>query len=228
MTELSGIQIRAFAENDISGALELWSNVEGLGLTESDTPETIGLFLERNPSFSAVALTPDNRIVGAVLCGHNGRAGSLYHLAVATSARGLGIGRALVTYCFERLTEPGIPRCNIFVYTDNDEGNRFWMRNEWIDPTKWKVLQKTRYAIRVTTPRDHSRTVTNSTLVVSAAFASGFMHCSEGIPVLTSASDPSHVRQSGSSYFNPSECSGGLHLAKSRNDGDEESHISSS
>ncbi len=39
MTELSGIQIRAFTESDIPGALELWSNVEGVGLTESDTPD---------------------------------------------------------------------------------------------------------------------------------------------------------------------------------------------
>jgi putative acetyltransferase len=114
----------------------------GLGLTESDTPEKIRLFLERNPGFSAVALAPDNRFVGAVLCGHNGRAGSLYHLAVATSACSLGIGRALVTYCFERLSEACIPRCKIFLYNDNDEGNRFWMRNEWIDPRNWKVLQK--------------------------------------------------------------------------------------
>jgi hypothetical protein len=37
MTELSGIQIRAFTESDIPGALELWSNVEGLGLTEFGT-----------------------------------------------------------------------------------------------------------------------------------------------------------------------------------------------
>lgn len=142
MHDLSGIQIRRFTENDISGALELWSSVEGLGLSEADSPERISRFLDRNPGFSAVACEPDNRIVGAVLCGHNGRTGSIYHLAVAISCRGRGIAQALVAFCFQRLGEAGIARCYIFTYDDNDRGNRFWLRNGWSTATGWGVLHK--------------------------------------------------------------------------------------
>lgn len=142
MQTSSSIVIRPFAASDIERALKLWSGIEGLGLTESDTEEAIDLFLKRNPGFSAIATTMAGEVVGAVLCGHNGRAGFLYHLAVAVSHRGRRIGTRLVDFCLAKLAEATIPRCNIFVYTANYSGNQFWLRSGWNDPTTWKVLQK--------------------------------------------------------------------------------------
>ena len=133
--------IRPFVIDDYQSAIRFWSMIDGMGLNESDTLESIDAFLIRNPEFSAVAVV-DGSIVGTILCGHNGRAGSLHHLAVAPSHRGLGIGVRLVEYCFAKLGDANIPRCNIFVYSDNEQGNRFWLRNGWIDPPTWKVLQK--------------------------------------------------------------------------------------
>ncbi len=142
MTDSRDIPIRRFKEDDITSALELWTSVEGLGLSDADSPEKITQFLDRNPGFSAVACAPDDRIVGAVLCGHNGRTGSIYHLAVADSNRGQGIGQALVAFCFQRLGEAGIARCYIFTYDDNERGNRFWLRNGWSPAAGWGVLHK--------------------------------------------------------------------------------------
>jgi putative acetyltransferase len=142
MPELPTIKIRAFFMHDIPEALRLWSGVKGMGLSESDSPEGIRRFLDRNPGFSAVARDQDDKIVGALLCGHNGRWGSLYHLAVAHASRGQGIAQALVDFSVERLREEGIIKCNLFVYNDNEEGNRFWLRNGWEDPTNWKVMHK--------------------------------------------------------------------------------------
>jgi N-acetylglutamate synthase len=136
------VEIRAFAAGDIASALQLWSGIEGLAIGESDTEESIGRFLEHNPGFSAIAATTAGDVVGAVLCGHNGRAGFLYHLAVASSHRRHGVGTRLAAFCLARLREVRIRRCNIFVYTDNDSGNRFWLRNGWNDPPDWKVLQR--------------------------------------------------------------------------------------
>jgi N-acetylglutamate synthase len=141
MQDSSTAEIRPFVVADYARALALWSTIEGLGLNESDTPEAIEAFLERNLGFSAVALI-DGTMVGTVLCGHNGRAGSLHHLAVAPSCRGRGIGRGLINFAFSKLAAVNIPRCNIFVYTENEEGNRFWLNGGWNDPTTWKVLQK--------------------------------------------------------------------------------------
>lgn len=133
--------IRAFVAADYVRARELWERTEGMGLNESDTEAAIGKFLERNAGFSAIATTADGQVIGAVLCGHDGRRGLLHHLAIASAHRGRGIGRQLVDFCFARLAEAGIPRCNIYVYEENGEGTKFWLHNGWYEVT-WKTLQK--------------------------------------------------------------------------------------
>lgn len=139
---MSQILVRAFAIDDYQAAVEFWSRIEGLGLNESDTLEAISTFLERNPDFSAVAIDSEGDLVGTVLCGHNGRAGSIQHLAVAEGYRRRGLARRLLEYAFARLAEARIPRCNVFVYNDNNQGNSFWLKSGWADPTTWRVLQK--------------------------------------------------------------------------------------
>ncbi len=135
------LRIRPFLIADHAEACALWTATEGLGLTESDTVEEIARFLERNPGLSAVAVAGE-RLVGTILCGHNGRAGHLTHLAVAPAYRRQGIGQALVHHALEQLAGCRIPRCNIFVYNDNHAGNRFWLDDGWTDPSTWRVLQK--------------------------------------------------------------------------------------
>jgi ribosomal protein S18 acetylase RimI-like enzyme len=80
---------------DIPAALDLWQNTEGVGLTIEATPEMLVSFLERNPSISSAAFL-EGRLVGAVLGGHDGRRGYLYHLSVATEHRRQGLARSLV------------------------------------------------------------------------------------------------------------------------------------
>ena len=46
----------------------------------------------------------DGRIVGAILCGHDGRRGCLYHVCVDEGYRMRGIGKAMVVAAMEALT----------------------------------------------------------------------------------------------------------------------------
>jgi putative acetyltransferase len=135
------IGIRVFDAADYRAARALWERTAGLGLNESDSEAAVARFLRRNPGFSAVATTPDGAVIGAVLCGHDGRRGFLHHLAVAEAYRGRGVGKRLVEFCFARLAAEAIPRCNVFVYEDNGEGIAFWLHNGWNEVT-WKTLQK--------------------------------------------------------------------------------------
>jgi N-acetylglutamate synthase len=121
--------------------LALWRVTEGVGLSEGDTKDDLTAFLARNPGLSLVA-RHDGRIVGAVLSGHDGRRGCLYHLAVAAPYRHKGIGRTLVETCVQRLASFGIRKCNIFLYNHNKIGQRFWNRNGWKERTDLKILQK--------------------------------------------------------------------------------------
>ncbi len=141
MADVPTPQLRPFLASDIAAARALWERSEGIGLNESDSEEAIARFLLRNPGMSAVATSEGGELLGAVLCGHDGRRGYLHHLAVADSQRRRGLGRQLVGYCFERLAAEGIPRCNIFVYDDNRAGLDFWLHDGWREAS-WKTLQK--------------------------------------------------------------------------------------
>jgi len=141
VTPPDGIRIRVFEPDDYAAACQLWARTPGIGLNESDGEEAVAKFLARNPGSSFVATAPDGALVGAVLCGHDGRRGYLHHLAVDEAHRGRGLARELVARCFARLASDGIPRCNIFVYEDNGSGTAFWLHGGWAEVT-WKTLQK--------------------------------------------------------------------------------------
>ncbi len=55
----------------------------------------------------------------------------MHHLAVDPAYRGAGIGRALADKCLWALAAVGIPRCNIFVFAQNEEGKDFWEKTGW-------------------------------------------------------------------------------------------------
>ena len=67
----------------------------------------------------------------AVLAGHDGRRGFLYHLAVDASARGKGLGRTLVQRSLDALRDAGIPKCHLMVFRNNGDGHAFWQRLGW-------------------------------------------------------------------------------------------------
>ncbi len=122
---MSQIQMRAFTENDIGAVLELWTESDGLGSGPGDTVEGITRFLRRNPELSLVACD-GARVVGALLCGHDGRRGFIYRLAVASSHRRRGLAREMAQRCLLHLQSEGIPRCLVFVLTDNEAAKHFW------------------------------------------------------------------------------------------------------
>ena len=98
-------------------------------------------FLARNPGLSFVA-EEEGRIVGAVLCGNDGRRGFLHHLAVEKDRRRSGIGRDLVERCLSALAAAGFRKCHLFVLADNIEGQRFWRKIGWEERTTLKVMSR--------------------------------------------------------------------------------------
>ena len=124
------IEYRAFTMADYPEVYALWDGMPGIGLSSADSPEAIARYLERNEGLSQVARI-DGRLVGAVLCGHDGRRGYLQHLAVAPDARHQGIGMTLVVRCLSALAAEGYTRCHIFVYTNNESGLGFWKSAGW-------------------------------------------------------------------------------------------------
>ncbi len=118
-------QLRPMTPADFESALKLWQGTEGMGLNSADTPDQIRRFLERNPGLSTIAESGGN-LVGTALCGHDGRRGFIYHLAVDRSSRAQGLGRRLVEQSLANLKEAGLTRCHIVVYAHNAAGQKFW------------------------------------------------------------------------------------------------------
>jgi ribosomal protein S18 acetylase RimI-like enzyme len=92
------LRIREMTIDDHESVRGLWEPADGVDWAVGDGRTDIMRFLRRNPALSLVAEEAGG-IVGAVLCGHDGRRGYVHHLAVDKECRGRGIGRALVERC---------------------------------------------------------------------------------------------------------------------------------
>lgn len=134
-------QIRPFTIQDFDRASDLWKADENIGLSSADGRESVAAFLERNHRLSKVAES-DGRMIGTVLCGHDGRRGYLYHLCVDQRYRRREIGRRLVEACLHDLKIAGIEKCHLFVFNKNDRGKSFWIATNWIQRTDIELFSK--------------------------------------------------------------------------------------
>ena len=116
--------------DDYDEVRALWLESEGIDLSGADLRKSIARFLERNPGLSFVARV-DGQLVGAVLCGHDGRRGYLDHLAVRASHRRQGIGRLLASRCIYQLIQNRIQKWHLFVREDNQDAIQFWSKLGW-------------------------------------------------------------------------------------------------
>jgi len=126
------VTTREFRIEDYDSAVELWRRVEGVEVAEGDSKEEIARHILRNPGVSRVA-EEGAKIVGAVLCGHDGRRGLIYHLAIEPEYRHQAVGKRLVEECLNALRESGIKRALLLVAKDNASGRAFWHRCGWED-----------------------------------------------------------------------------------------------
>ncbi|MDZ4404902.1 GNAT family N-acetyltransferase [Prosthecobacter sp.] len=117
--------IRQMTIGDYLQATELWQQASGVEVAEGDDFETLRGFLSRR-HHSFVAVDKGEAIIGAVLCGDDGRRGYLYHLAVAAAHQRRGIGTVLVQHCLAALRGTGILRATILVELTNSAARAFW------------------------------------------------------------------------------------------------------
>lgn len=125
------MKIREMFIEDYEQVFALWKTIHGFGIRSvDDSKEGIQRFLQWNPGLSVVA-EEEERIVGAILCGADGRRGCLYHVCVHKDYRRNGIGKAMVVRCMESLKELHINKVSLIAFTENDIGNAFWKEMGW-------------------------------------------------------------------------------------------------
>ena len=123
--------IRTMTIEDYDEIYKLWMKIKGFAIRSIDDSR-IGVerFLKRNPDTSVVAVK-DGKVVGAILCGHDGRRGCFYHVCVDENYRRRGIGKTMVVHAMEELRKEKINKVSLIAFAKNDIGNAFWNQIGW-------------------------------------------------------------------------------------------------
>lgn len=134
------IKYRELTPDDVEEAIMFWQNTPGVHLHNNgeDTYEGIVSYLKRNPGFSFIA-SDDQKIIGAVLSGHDGRRGFINHLGVAPEYRRQGIASHLLELCEDTFRKNGIHKCALFVLKENKSGQEFYEKIGWKEEDIMKV-----------------------------------------------------------------------------------------
>lgn len=132
-------QLRGAESADLDRVIDLWQSLPGLTLRAEDAAEPLQLLLD-SAQQRLFVVEFEEALVGAVLVGDDGRRGFLYHVGVAESMQGKGIGRALVSAALDHLAVRGIARTDVFVNADNPAPQQFWIRLGWRQRTELTVF----------------------------------------------------------------------------------------
>ncbi len=125
------MKIRVMTPGDYDEVYKLWMSIKGFYIRSiDDSREGVEIFLKRNPSTSVVA-EEGGEIVGAILCGHDGRRATFYHVCVREDHRRQGIGKQMVVECMNALKAERINKVALIAFTKNDVGNAFWKQIGW-------------------------------------------------------------------------------------------------
>lgn len=133
MAGTMSIIVREMTIDDYDKVYALWMSIQGFGIrTLDDSREGIERFLRRNPMTSVVA-EQNGRVIGAILCGHDGRRGCFYHVCVAKDYRKHGIGHRMAQFAMRALREEGINKVSLIAFKSNEVGNAFWRNVGWTE-----------------------------------------------------------------------------------------------
>lgn len=126
-----GMIIREMQIDDYEDVHGLWMTIRGFGIRSiDDSKEGVERFLQRNPTTSVVAVF-EGRIIGSILCGHDGRRGCFYHVCVHEQFRKQGIGKAMAVFAMKALQKEQINVVSLIAFRDNEVGNQFWKCVGW-------------------------------------------------------------------------------------------------
>ena len=129
--EKEHITIRTMVAQDYPDVYRLWKTIKGFGIRSvDDSQEGVERFIRRNPSTSVVA-EAGGEVVGAILCGHDGRRGCFYHVCVREDYRQQGIGKCMAVHAMRALQEEHINKVCLIAFCKNEVGNSFWKSVGW-------------------------------------------------------------------------------------------------
>ncbi|MBQ9459361.1 MAG: GNAT family N-acetyltransferase [Oscillospiraceae bacterium] len=120
--------VRQVTIEDYDAIYQLWDSSEQSRRALNpidDSRDGIARYLKRNPN-TCFAATAEDRIIGVILTGHDGRRALIHHMFVHPDYRRAGVASRLVCLAEEALRKEGIQKIICLVFKDNDAANAFW------------------------------------------------------------------------------------------------------
>ncbi|EKQ53177.1 MULTISPECIES: GNAT family N-acetyltransferase [unclassified Clostridium] len=127
------IVIQAMKESDIDQVIELWNKILNSSFLQSSvTKEELIQYIERNPDVSSVACADDGKVIGVLLCGHDGIRGFIYHIAVHDEYKVNEITNRMLERSLSKLKEAGIKKGFIFTQSNTHDMDETFNSIGWV------------------------------------------------------------------------------------------------
>lgn len=123
---LKKYKIRTMTASDYDEVYKLWHSIKSFAIRQiDDSRDGIVKFLKRNKTTCVVAVC-DGKIIGSILCGHDGREACFYHVCVREDMRNHGVATHMVNYIIDKLNKLSINKIRLVAFKNNKLGNKFW------------------------------------------------------------------------------------------------------
>ena len=135
-------RVRKMTIADYDEVYNLWQSIKKFAIRQiDDSKDGIKRFLYRNKTTCVVAVC-DNKIVGSILCGHDGREACFYHVCVKEDVRNHGIATKMVNNIIIKLKKLGINKVRLVAFKENKLGNDFWKDIGFAQNTNLNIYEK--------------------------------------------------------------------------------------
>lgn len=123
------MQIKKFTMESYKTVLNLWKK-SGIHVGSSDTKEQLEKMLQRNPNLFLIGMV-DDRIIGVVIGGFDGRRGYVHHLAIDPDYQRKGYGKKLMRDLLNEFREMGVHKIHLFIEKYNEDVVEFYENKGW-------------------------------------------------------------------------------------------------
>lgn len=135
-------KVRTMVFSDYDEVYKLWHSIKSFAIRQiDDSRDGIVKFLKRNKTTCVVAVC-NGKIIGSILCGHDGREACFYHVCVREDMRNHGVATHMVNYIIDKLNKLNINKIRLVAFKNNKLGNKFWKDIGFVQNKNINIYEK--------------------------------------------------------------------------------------
>jgi len=123
------MKIEKFTMESYENIVDLWRK-SSISVGSTDTRDEIERMLQRNPNLFLIGKV-DNKVIGVVMGGFDGRRGYVHHLAIDPDYQRRGFGTMIMDDLIKRFRKIGVHKVHLFIEKYNKELVEFYMNLGW-------------------------------------------------------------------------------------------------